>query len=94
MFRPMCTSFHLLFNDEIDEALTDIYTKNNDYSDIHLGFLTDFPGLNVLRAWAHSGFKEKVLDKAKLSEGMKMLIKLPLIEQGIFINGSNHSSLT
>jgi hypothetical protein len=87
MFNAACTNFHLLSDDEINETLISIYTKNKDYSDIQLGLITDFPGLNVLRIWARSGFKEDVLNKERLSQGVKMLVKLPLLEQGIFIRG-------
>jgi hypothetical protein len=86
-------NFNDLSDYEIGQTLIKIYTnaKNSGDLEIDLGLITEFPGLEFLTGWARSGFSQKFLDEhedeeneEKFSEGMKRLIKMPLIEQNLF----------
>jgi hypothetical protein len=86
-FSEQHLDFSFLSDDELNEKLIEIYTKtrNRDVLEINIGLISDYPGLRVLRDWTRSGFKEKFLDEEGFSKGMKSLIMMPLIEQGILI---------
>jgi hypothetical protein len=92
--RVLKRNFNDLQDDELNAKLLEIYIepyiKKADVLELHVVFLTDYPGLPCLRELARSGFSDQSLaeyrfeDGDRLSPGIQRMIVLPLMEQEIF----------
>ena len=64
-------------DEEVLAAIRTIYSEDD------LPLLADYPGIEVLKEWAKSGFSDEYLRKKKFSDGLQDFMKLSLKERKI-----------